>query len=590
MARQLRDPPEIVLDRLSAVPRGRSRVGPLAWSAILAAAGLVLVETHLPDSGWTWDAVRYISTARALAAGEGLRDYAGVPYQLWPPLFPLLLACGAKIGWDPSHSWRVLNAFALAASLFVTYRAWLAAIPARSVRNAALVLLVLSPALLQACAFALTEPVFILLSLCALATMTAIPYAERPVRYRLIAAAAVLTALALLQRYAALPLVAVGLLAIALRPPSSPMRGVSGAKRIAEAAGFLVVALSPIAAWIAHLAASGAGPLGPRTVSPFALRDILGAAVDILSLWILPAAIPFAARALAIAVIASGTVLLLLRARRGVLGGSGSDALSPTPLLLVVWTALYLLFIVGSAARIHLEPLNERFLAPLHPVLVVLAALLAQRALTSRAADVIPGRVPRLAALLVGALLLGALLTGPILRTSLIVHRGATTGFGDFADPRDGLPLRWSESPTAAFLREEVPRPDDLLFSNQPDAVHIFSGRRAAPPPRTASGATDFRDAVARASEGGRAPRLAWFHRTDPLRPYPDTAALARLVRLDLLRAFADGAVYRMLPLSPGDEEAPRPARIPAAAHIATTPASAAAADPARPTAILGER
>jgi hypothetical protein len=69
------------------------------------------------------DSVKYITSARNLADGNGLLQLADngelVPLTLWAPLYPVLLSAGALIGVDPWEFGRYLNAILFAGNILL---------------------------------------------------------------------------------------------------------------------------------------------------------------------------------------------------------------------------------------------------------------------------------------------------------------------------------------------------------------------------------------------------------------------------------------------------------------------------------------
>ncbi len=80
----------------------------LAAAAALG-AGFVLLRQASYGPSMGWDAVNYITAARNLLAGDGLVDLIR-PMVSWPPLYPVILAGGGLLGFDPYAVAGPLNA------------------------------------------------------------------------------------------------------------------------------------------------------------------------------------------------------------------------------------------------------------------------------------------------------------------------------------------------------------------------------------------------------------------------------------------------------------------------------------------------
>ena len=141
---------------------------------------LVLVRGSTYGVGVTPDSVTYISTARSLLQGNGFIDWDGSSYTIFPPLFPLLLALTGIFGPDPADTAGYVNAFLCGLAIFLSSR-WLwqhlRTRPAPTSRTLqtylllwAAVVLILSSPLSRVASLALSELLFILLTISALFT------------------------------------------------------------------------------------------------------------------------------------------------------------------------------------------------------------------------------------------------------------------------------------------------------------------------------------------------------------------------------------------------------------------------------------
>src|SRR5581483_8465759 len=122
---------------------------------------------------------------------------------------------------------------------------------------------------------------------------------------RLIAGAA-FVALATLTRYVGVALVPAGVVAALLA-------GGSAARRVVRAAAFAVVAVTPIALWLARNVALTGTPAGERVAPSGSLLHHAWLVIDHVTRWWLPTRVPAAAR-----VAVAGLVLALLVTRLSV--------------------------------------------------------------------------------------------------------------------------------------------------------------------------------------------------------------------------------------------------------------------------------
>ncbi|KAB2964902.1 MAG: hypothetical protein F9K18_07170, partial [Thermoanaerobaculia bacterium] len=155
--------------------RAALRLGALL-ALVWAAAALAAV--HPEAIGLFHDDGIYLATGKALAAGEGYRQIhlPGAPYQTkYPPLWPALLAVTWKVAPDFPANVLIFKALGIALWALVlpaTQRLALRTAglsPAASL--AAPALLAASPILFASTNFALSEPLFALLSTLVLLTL-----------------------------------------------------------------------------------------------------------------------------------------------------------------------------------------------------------------------------------------------------------------------------------------------------------------------------------------------------------------------------------------------------------------------------------
>ena len=282
-------------------------------SALGAALVLAREVTHGP--ALHWDSINYLAVARNLLAGEGLLNYDGTAYTLWPPLYPLLLAAGSLGVLDPLRVAGPLNAALLGLTVFVTGRYLRRRLESGFLAAWAPLVLALSLPLTDLAWWALSEPLFVLLS--TLALLGADDHLREGRRFAL-ALAAVSAALALLTRALGVAVVAAAALAALFRREDSPG---------ARARRFLAVALvgvGPAALWLVRSFRltddpTGGQPPAVRGFLPDLLPDLVGGAARWLRFeWDSPALLPALLAAALVAVFAA-------RRADGPTGGRAGD-------------------------------------------------------------------------------------------------------------------------------------------------------------------------------------------------------------------------------------------------------------------------
>jgi hypothetical protein len=188
------------------------------WLAALAAVGFALVALATARHGPALfpDSALYLSSAESLREGRGYVLYDGRPYTIAPPLYPTLIASTQRLGIPPA----TINALAFAGTIFVSGRLLFLSLPPRAALTGTGAI-VLAPVLLGQAVAVLTEALFT-----CLAGATALSLQRFLVSRRrgTLLAAALLTALACLQRYIGVSLVLGGTLLLALRRDGRTLR------------------------------------------------------------------------------------------------------------------------------------------------------------------------------------------------------------------------------------------------------------------------------------------------------------------------------------------------------------------------------
>ena len=217
---------------------------------LLTASGIWLLKTSTPSGlGLIDDAISYIAAARALLNGQGFtRIWLATATEAithWPPFFSFSLATISRIfDIDPYRSARVLNTLVFGANAGILGLFGFKMTRSRLAGVFLSVLFLSNSALLGLHAQALSEPLYISISLLAfLAFFYALERLELEENNKWFVLAGFLTSLSYLTRYAALSLLATFIIAIFILRPT-------WRKRFVSLALFLFGALPPILAWM----------------------------------------------------------------------------------------------------------------------------------------------------------------------------------------------------------------------------------------------------------------------------------------------------------------------------------------------------
>ena len=482
-----------------------------------AALGAVLVlARQVPYGvGLLWDSANYLSAARHLLAGEGLAEYSGAIYDSWPPFYPLLLAVVSFDVLDPLAVAGPLNAALFGLTIFVVGQYLRRRLESRFLVVWAALAIALAWPVAGEAAVTMAGTAFILLVTLTLIRTEA--FLAKGGTSALVGAG-VCAALAWQTRYIGGALLAAVTVMLLLQ------RGVRPVRRVRRAAGFALLAGSPMALWLVRNRLVAGTFTGPRGGERLSLPAIVSETGEVLWAWATSFDLPLiewpavAWLGLLPAACAVGGMLIrvLRRAPADWLPGYVFGGFALT----------YLLGVVATSRGIE-----ARVMSPLYIPLLITAAWAMDRVLRRAA--------PRAAAAVVTAVLC-FWTAGQIEPNVHEIRRVNSEGYDGYASPF------WAGSETLEWIRRNPM--DGRILSNEAVAVSIHNYAIDGPPdqyrflPITEKGLEDLLQ-VWRAE--GYSYYIVWFDDAWLSRRHEyGSAALHAWPHLEPVAELADGTVF----------------------------------------------
>ncbi|MBI5629262.1 MAG: phospholipid carrier-dependent glycosyltransferase [Elusimicrobia bacterium] len=322
--------------------------------------------------GATPDSTYYVSAALNLKAGLGFSSSIlpwdaraqALPLATWPPIYPILLALWPGASMEAAARWLNL-AFVLSNTWIL---AWIVHRQGRGLSAAALAgaAMAVSPAMFLVHDSVFSEPPFLFFLLLGLFCQERIILTGK-LSWLLAGAAAI--AAASMTRYIGVAAIACGVLAIAAG-------GVGGrGHRLSSAALFGASASLPLGLWLLRNVRLTGTMTGHRGVCVYTWTKAAWDAVSSLAYWFLPSFLPARAAAFLFLGLLAGALAILGRtwSQGGLQEGDfhGGPYSAFIPAYLVLTTAIFL--------TAQVDWLHSRYLAPIFPAVLALAALAGAR-------------------------------------------------------------------------------------------------------------------------------------------------------------------------------------------------------------------
>ena len=274
--------------------------------------------------------------------------------------------------------------------------------------------------------------------------------------------------------------------------------------------------------------------MGERAPSVRSLYSNLYRARNTLFRWVLPERLEPFYSGLSVVIVVAFVFILALIVRNKLY----VNANVPMLFLLSVFSVVYSGFLIVSSTTTAYDPIGDRLLAPIYPVLVVLALFVLRMLLK---------RIPRLGTqhraqyLVAGVIAAWAIL--PVYRTIQYIESGVENGYGYTSKT-------WQSSETLAELERTTACSERVIYSNRSDVLYILADIEAYSAPRKTFYASEkLADSLDDIRWPDASPAcLVWFENTRDYLFTPEE--LSSIANVSLLVTADDGEIYLVSSLS----------------------------------------
>lgn len=234
--------------------------------------------------------------------------------------------------------------------------------------------------------------------------------------------------------------------------------------------------------------------MGERAPSVYSLYSNLYRARNTLFRWVLPERLEPFYSGLSVVIVVAFVFILALIVRNKLY----VNANVPMLFLLSVFSVVYSGFLIVSSTTTAYDPIGDRLLAPIYPVLVVLALFVLRMLLK---------RIPRLGTqhraqyLVAGVIAAWAIL--PVYRTIQYIESGVENGYGYTSKT-------WQSSETLAELERTTACSERVIYSNRSDVLYWQILRHTQPPEKHSMPQKNWQ-IISKRSDGRTPLQRVWY-------------------------------------------------------------------------------
>jgi len=498
---------------------------------------LVFINTSTYGPGISSDGMEYLSAADSLTRGQGFTNFHGGVYILWPPLYPLILAgLHALTGLDTFVVGWILNALLLGATVFLAGVLLRLCFPNRLVWAAlgALLTLLFLSYLVNASNIA-SDPLFVVLVLAFfIACHRYLVTSSRQSLWLMLFLAAV----APLQRFLGVCVVAIGALAVFVRDRDQPL------KAAARALAFGLAASLPILVWVIGRNYRLYGSLtGNRELDKAFVLENIAYCVRQMLRWFVPLSVIDRLPLWTIPTLSLVVLFLLARRRHWSAFLKRLTGSPHWPML--AFSAIYLVIIIlTTITDDHFHPYDDRFQSIIFlPVLALLFSALQDLVILPLQEYNFKLVKPVLVILFV------VWLAYPLFTMGKYVQKSRQDGEAIY----NMYNLRvYQESPVIHYLLTHPLEPGAVIYSNDPEATYFFTREPVQLSPRDLENDQHSQVYLLEHYQGwppARPAYLVWFAQHGDRRFYYTPEELEEIATLQpLVQNKKAGGLYRVYP------------------------------------------